>query len=173
MLFFFEMFLFVLVMLTLALGEFVSRWLALILWLIATVFALVGYVLARRSLQTIIAAGDAAGPPPSEAEPAAMHGHATAAEPAAQPVAEPAVAPVAATQATDPQVAGPAAGPTGSPPDANRPDERVAPEGAVEAPREVTPLDARWARTLLYNWRRTNVLLVVGAFVVGGWYWLS
>jgi hypothetical protein len=49
MLFFFELFLFVLIMLTLALGEFVSRWLALLLWLVVTGFALVGYLLASRS----------------------------------------------------------------------------------------------------------------------------
>jgi hypothetical protein len=85
MLFFFELFLFVLVMLTLALGEFVSRWLALILWLVVTVFTLVGYVLARRSL------------------------------------------------------AGGAAGTQGE----------------------------KWASTLLYNWRRSNVLLVLGAVAVG------
>ena len=91
MLFFFELFLFVLVMLTLALGEFVSRWLALVLWLVVTVFTLVGYVLARRSLG------------------------------------------------------------------------KVAPG---------TP-DGKWALTLLYNWRRSNVLLVIGAFAVGAWYWLA
>lgn len=91
MLFFFELFLFVLVMLTLALGEFVSRWLALVLWLVATAFTLVGYAVARRSLANIAA---------------------------------------------------------GSP-------------------------DERWALTLLYNWRRSNVLLLVGAVVVGAWYWLA
>ena len=36
-----------------------------------------------------------------------------------------------------------------------------------------TPMDARWARTLLYNWRRANVLLVLGVLVVSGWYWLG
>jgi hypothetical protein len=91
MLFFFELFLFVLVMLTLALGEFVSRWLALILWLVMTVFSLIGYVLARPAL------------------------------------------------------------------------------GGFEAG---TP-DEKWARTLLYNWRRSNVLLVLGALAVAGWYWLT
>jgi hypothetical protein len=91
MLFFFELFLFVLVMLTLALGEFVSRWLALILWLVMTVFSLIGYALVRQSLGRV-----AAGTP-----------------------------------------------------------------------------DEKWARTLLYNWRRTNVLLVLGAVAVAGWYWLA
>ena len=57
MLFFFELFLFVLVMLTLALGEFVSRWLALVLWLVVTVFALVGYVLVRQALGGLLAGG--------------------------------------------------------------------------------------------------------------------
>ena len=97
MLFFFELFLFVLVMLTLALGEFVSRWLALVLWLVVTAFALIGYALARQSLRATLAA--------DSTEPGSM--------------------------------------------------------------------DARWARTLLYNWRRSNVLLVVGALVVGAWYWLA
>jgi len=91
MLFFFELFLFVLVMLTLALGEFVSRWLALVLWLVATAFTLLGYMLARMSLGNVAA---------------------------------------------------------GSP-------------------------DERWARTLLYNWRRSNVLLAIGAVIVGAWYWLA
>lgn len=99
MLFFFELFLFVLVMLTLALGEFVSRWLALVLWLVVTVFSLIGYVLARQSLLGLA-------------------------------------------------------------------------DGTSERP-EATPLDEKWARTLLYNWRRSNALLVLGAFVVGGWYWLA
>ena len=91
MLFFFELFLFVLVMLTLALGEFVSRWLALVLWLVMTGFSLVGYLPARRMLSGV----------------------------------------------------------------------------------EADTADDRWARTLLYNWRRTNVLLILGAVVVAGWYWLA
>ncbi|HZO33248.1 MAG TPA: hypothetical protein VFH48_45470 [Chloroflexota bacterium] len=99
MLFFFELFLFVLVMLTLALGEFVSRWLALVLWLVVTVFSLIGYVLARQSLSGLAA-------------------------------------------------------------------------GAPERP-EATPLDEKWALTLRYNWRRSNVLLVLGTLAVGGWYWFS
>ncbi len=110
MLFFFELFLFVLVMLTLALGEFVSRWLALVLWLVVTVFALIGYVLVRQSLGGLLAGGSAPGP-------------------------------------------------------------GVAPPGPDDAPSG--PLDEKWARTLLYNWRRSNVLLVLGAVVVAGWYWLA
>ena len=114
MLFFFELFLFVLVMLTLALGEFVSRGLALGLWVVMTAFALVGYLLARSSLRGL-AGIDV--PAPEQPAPAA-------------PVAEPG----------------------GEPP---------------------SPLDEKWARTLLYNWRRTNVLLLVGVVVVGVWYWLG
>ena len=108
MLFFFELFLFVLVMLTLALGEFVSRGLALGLWVVMTAFALVGYLLARQSLRSLADAEASSEPPPPD-------------------------------------------------PDADAP----------------TPLDEKWARTLLYNWRRTNVLLVVGVVVVGVWYWLG
>jgi hypothetical protein len=99
MLFFFELFLFVLVLLTLALGEFVSRWLALVLWLVVTVFSLIGYVLARQSLSGLAAPGPEPSPP--------------------------------------------------------------------------TPIDEKWALTLLYNWRRSNVLLVLGALAVGSWYWLA
>ena len=44
-------------------------------------------------------------------------------------------------------------------------------ESSGQAP--LTPIDEKWANTLLYNWRRTNVLLVLGAVVVGGWYWLG
>ena len=51
----------------------------------------------------------------------------------------------------------PTGGPAGSDGDASRP----------------TPIDERWARTLLYNWRRSNILLVLGAVVVAGWYWLA
>ena len=111
MLFFFELFLFVLVMLTLALGEFVSRWLALVLWLVVTAFALVGYALVRGSLGSILAGG------------------------------------------TIP-----------SPDDSREPD--------ADAPRPA-PLDEKWARTLLYNWRRSNVLLVLGTVMVAVWYWLA
>jgi hypothetical protein len=95
MLFFFELFLFVLVMLTLALGEFVSRGLALGLWVVMTVLSLVGYLLARPAL-------------------------------------------------------------------------RARTGGAAS-----DPLDEKWALTLLYNWRRTNVLLLLGVVVVGLWYWLG
>src|SRR5215216_799656 len=51
MLFFFELFLFVLVMLTLALGEFISRGLALCLWLVMTALCLIGYLVARQALR--------------------------------------------------------------------------------------------------------------------------
>jgi hypothetical protein len=118
MLFFFELFLFVLVMLTLALGEFVSRGLALLLWLVATAFALVGYVVARRPLRAL-------------AEGTATRESAT----------------------RDEANAGRDAHPSGD-----------------SAP---TPLDERWARTLLYNWRRSNALLILGSFAVAGWYWLA
>jgi hypothetical protein len=117
MLFFFELFLFVLVMLTLALGEFVSRGLALGLWGVMTVFALVGYLLARQSLRGL-AGLDA----PTPEQPASV---------------------------------------------APAPDS-TPPEPAAEPP---SPLDEKWARTLLYNWRRTNVLLLAGVIVVGAWYW--
>ena len=126
MLFFFELFLLVLVMLTLALGEFVSRWLALVLWLVATVFALIGYVLVRGSLSRL-ASGES-GPSPAAAERTASSER--------------------------------------EPPDADRP---TPPSDSVQR----DPLDERWARTLLYNWRRSNVLLVLGAVLVAGWYWLA
>jgi hypothetical protein len=142
MLFFFEMFLFVLVMLTLALGEFVSRWLALVLWLVVTTFTLVGYLLARQSLRGIITSGDA---PPLQ--PPGPSLDAELVPPEAESV------PPSAAEAP--------------------PARRVPPEGFTAAPREVTPLDAKWARTLLYNWRRTNALLMLGALAVGGWYWLG
>ena len=106
MLFFFELFLFVLLMLTLALGEFVSRWLSLVLWLVVTGFSLIGYVLARLSLSGV--SGDG----------------------------------VPATGGSSPVTS-------------------------------LEPTDEKWARTLLYNWRRSNALLVLGAVVVGCWYWFS
>jgi hypothetical protein len=116
MLFFFELFLFVLVMVTLALGEFVSRWLALIVWGVATVLVVLGYLLARHSLRNVL----------------------RGAVPADETTA----------------------------PDADRlPTEPPSPA--------ITALDEKWARTLLYNWRRTNVLLILGACVVAGWYWLA
>jgi hypothetical protein len=121
MLFFFELFLFVLVMLTLALGEFVSRGLALGLWVVMTAFASIGYLLARQSLRAL---ADAESSPDAPAEPTGPHGAATV------------------------------------PADASDAD----------AP---SPLDEKWARTLLYNWRRTNVLLLLGVVVVGAWYWLG
>lgn len=120
MLFFFELFLFILVLLTLALGEFVSRGLALTLWLVVTAFALAGYPLARASLRDLTS-----GHPASTGE----------------------------SQRAEPRLEG-----------------SVPPEGSVPAP---TPIDERWARTLLYNWRRSNVLLVLGAMAVGAWYWLG
>lgn len=129
MLFFFELFLFVLVMLTLALGEFVSRGLALTLWLVVSVFTFVGYLFARQSVKSIQAGGSAiplsrpADTLPSTADVPEAGDHVPAA-------ASPQMAPLA-------------------------------------------PLDEKWANTLLYNWRRTNVLLLIGAVVVGGWYWLG
>ena len=109
MLFFFELGLFVLIMATLALGEFVSRAVALTVWLVATTGSLAGYLLARRSLVRL-----AAGRPQTAA---------------------------AAAQATPVDPA--------------------------------TALDQRWARTLLHYWGRTNLLLLLGAALVGGWYWLT
>jgi hypothetical protein len=109
MLFFFELLLFVLVMVTLAIGEFVSRGAALGLWLVATAFTVGGYFLARGALAPVLV-GESS-------------------EPATSPHSQ-----------------------------------------SGEVP---TPLDERWARTLLYNWRRANVLLLIGLLVVGGWYWLG
>jgi hypothetical protein len=112
MLFFFELFLFVLIMLTLALGEFVSRGLALVLWLVVTAFAIGGYFLAWGALRPLIEGGGL----PSREEL----------------------------------------------------------DASGEAAREPPPvLDQKWARTLLYNWRRTNALLLLGAVAAGGWYWLG
>jgi hypothetical protein len=92
LLFFFELGLFVLILLTLALGELVSRGLALGVWLACTLASVVGYFVARRSLVGT-AAHDA--------------------------------------------------------------------------------LHEKWARTLLYTWRRTNALLLVGALLVAAWYRLA
>jgi hypothetical protein len=128
MLFFFELFLFVLVLLTLAIGELVSRGLALGLWLVITAFALVGYVLARGSLVAL------AREPGDAITPTAPADHAQAEAEEATPAAE------------------------------------HSPSGPTSGP---TPMDARWARTLLYTWRRTNALLLLGALAVGGWYWLG
>lgn len=129
MLFFFELFLFVLVLLTLAIGELVSRGLALGLWLVVTAFALAGYLLARRSLAAL------ALQPADSATPSAPASHAQA--------------------EIEEVAAGPEHAPSG---------------GSADGP---TPMDARWARTFLYNWRRANALLLLGALAVGGWYWLG
>jgi hypothetical protein len=128
MLFFFELFLFVLVMLTLALGEFVSRGLAVMLWLVVTAFAVGGYFLALGALRPLLS---------REAGPA---------------------------RAADDE---PAAGAGGERPATVQPTADDRPGGAP------TALDQKWALTLLYNWRRTNVLLLLGLAVVGGWYWLG
>jgi hypothetical protein len=122
MLFFFELGLFLLVMVTLALGEFVSRGSALTVWLVATVGSLGGYLLARRPLVRLASA------PPSAP---------TASSPGLPP-ADPAVA-----------------SPTPAPPD------------------PAAALDRRWARTLLHYWGRTNLLLLLGAALAGGWYWMT
>jgi hypothetical protein len=126
MLFFFELFLFVLVMLTLALGEFVSRGLALTLWLVVSAFTLVGYLFARQSVKSILAGGSA----------------------------------IPLSRLTD------------HPLDTAKSGERGEHVASGEAP-ALAPIDEKWANTLLYNWRRTNVLLIIGAAVVGGWYWLG
>ena len=123
MLFFFELFLFVLVMLTLALGEFVSRGLALTLWLVVSAFTLVGYIFARQSVRSVLAGGSAI----------------------------PLVRPEDSRTETD---------------------AHGEPSSTGQVP-PLTPIDEKWANTLLYNWRRTNVLLVIGMVVVGGWYWLG
>jgi hypothetical protein len=136
MLFFFELFLFVLVMLTLALGEFVSRGLALTLWLVVSAFTWIGYLFARRSVASVLAGGSAipfGQPPTPPVEPSAL-----------------AESPGADAESTAPRPI-PGHGPAGAP----------------------ASIDEKWARTLLYNWRRTNVLLFIGALVVGGWYWLG
>jgi len=96
MLFFFELGLFLLIMVTLGLGEFVGRGAALAVWLVATTASIVAYGLARRAL-------------------------------------------VPTTVPADPAAA----------------------------------LDARWARTLLHYWGRTNLLLLLGACGLGGWYLLA
>ncbi len=114
MLFFFELGLFVLIMVTLALGEFVSHGAALTVWLAATAGSLAGYLLARRPLLRLATGGEAA------------------------------------RQATSPP-----------PPQPGTPTDQV------------TALDRRWARTLLHYWGRTNLLLLLGAVAVGGWYWLA
>ena len=123
MLFFFELFLFVLVMLTLALGEFVSRGLALTLWLVVSAFTLVGYIFARQSVKSILAGGSAI--------------------------------------------------PLARPSDSQSETDEYGEQGASGQLAPLTPIDEKWANTLLYNWRRTNVLLVIGAVVVSGWYWIG
>jgi hypothetical protein len=117
MLFFFELALFILIMVTLAVGEFVSRGLALWVWGVATVASLGGYALSRARLS-----GPHPNPPPGgeEAGTSALRG----------------------TSAL----------------------------GGVK-PRD--PLQDKWTSTLLYNWRRTNAILILGMVVVAGWYWLS
>ncbi len=104
MLFFFELGLFVLAMVTLGLGELVGRGAALGVWLACTTTSLLSYVAARRSLAQMLGGvgGGCAGIDARQAE-----------------------------------------------------------------------LDAKWARTLLYTWRRTNALLLFGAVAVSAWYWLG
>ena len=117
MLFFFELFLFLLIMLTIGLAEFVSRGVALGLWLTCTVASLVGYVLASGWVRRPI--------PP---------------------------APFPDGKGED-----------GSPLPFREGGYRVL----------GSSLDEKWGRTLLYNWRRTNALLVLGSIVAGAWYWLG
>jgi hypothetical protein len=136
MLFFFELFLFVLVLMTLALGEFVSHWLALILWLVVAATAIGGYFLALRALRPLLAREHGA------PEDGAREGGPTSER-------------MQLSERTEPPAS-----------EGNRAD--IEPTSATP-----TPLDAKWARTLLYNWRRTNVLLVLGAVVVAGWYWFA
>jgi hypothetical protein len=136
MLFFFELLLFVLVMVTLALGEFVGRGWALGLWLLATMLGIGGYFLARAALQPLLRGQIAPIPRP----------------PTPRPDAEPAGAVSEATAAT-----------------AGEPRS----EAQATAGDTPTPLDEKWARTLLYNWRRTNVLLLLGVLATSGWYWLG
>lgn len=38
---------------------------------------------------------------------------------------------------------------------------------------EPEAVDTRWTRTLLYTWRRTNLLLLIGTLFFGLWYWFS
>ena len=117
MLFFFELFLFLLIMLTLGLAEFVNLGAALGVWLTCTAASLVGYVLASRSVRR---------PNP------------------------------------------PAPFPEGRGEDGSPLPFREGGSGGLGP-----SLDEKWGRTLLYNWRRTNALLVLGALVVGVWYWLG
>jgi len=140
MLFFFELGLFLLVMATLILGEFVGRGAAVATWLVATTASLAGYLLARRSLARLAAGQPGASP---EAHPSAD--------------TEP-HAPINADSIAD----------DGAPGSTR---DRPAPTG-VPYP-SPPPLDARWARTLLHYWGRTNGLLLVGTLAVLGWYWLT
>ncbi len=136
MLFFFELLLFVLVMVTLAIGEFVSRGWALALWSACTIISIGGYFLARGALQPLLS-GEVAQLP----LPAADRPH----TPRVQQPAEP---------HTDLEAAGG--------------------DAHGHAPAEPpTPLDQKWARTLLYNWRRANALLLLGVLATGVWYWMG
>lgn len=152
MLFFFELLLFLLILLTLGLAEFVSRGLALGVWLACTAASLVGYVLARRSLHDgpqLPASTRGAGPHPLTPSPARGGG--------------------TRGGRISPPRRGEGAGVGSS-------AEEGAGEGPARAPKrgeQAPELDERWARTLLYTWRRTNALLLFGALVVSGWYWLG
>jgi hypothetical protein len=155
MLFFFELGLFLLVMATLALGEFVGRGAALALWGAATAASVGGYLLALRPLGRL--AAGAAG--------AASHG---------LPDGPGRRAGGSGAEGSDADARGAA--------DAATPRHGGAPEGVggrgsagspPAAPDPAAALDAKWARTVRHYWGRTNLLLLLGAGVVGGWYWLG
>jgi hypothetical protein len=150
MLFFFELAIFLLVMVTLGLGEFVGPGAALAVWLTATLASLVGYGLARRSLAELAAGTTGGG---AQAKPASTLGAEVAH-----------------------QHAGPA--PSGQVPPQPTTPAPPSPTRAPSSPAYVPPdpaiaLDARWARTLRHYWGRTNLLLLLGALILGGWYWLA
>lgn len=142
MLFFFELLLFVLVMVTLALGEFVGRGWALGLWLLATALGIGGYFLARGTLQPLLT-GQISHLPTLPSNPPSTR------QPSTAPAAEADTTGQAESMAEAPA------------------------EPHAEADSAPTPLDAKWAQTLLYNWRRTNVLLLLGTLATFGWYWLG
>jgi hypothetical protein len=134
MLFFFEFVLFVLVLLTLAIGEFLSRGWALTVWLGFTALGVGGYFLARGALRPLLT-GEVTFSPP--ATPHQGGGHQD-----------------------------------GGHQDGGHDQDTVATSETATngAP---TPLDQKFARTLLYNWRRANALLLLGLVAVTGWYWVG
>lgn len=146
MLFFFELGLFLLIMATLILGEFVGRGAALVAWLLTTAGSLGGYLLARRSLASL-AAGTAGSRDrmrtshPADAETHGGHARGGGGDLDGDGVDVP------AKQSRDRS----AGTPLPTPPS----------------------LDTRWARTLLHYWGRTNGLLLLGTIAVLAWYYFT